>query len=442
MRKIEEQLVDEGQRIRGHWNGTESSTLDTAIRVGLEKGKDTERRRRRSRSRLIVMSGTAICLLLLLAISVRVSPVFANTLRQIPGLGAFVAMVEQDPGLSAAIDNDLMQPIGTTVKSGHMAMTVDGVLIDEQRLIVLYTVMDDRREDVGDISNIQITDQAGRRLLPSIQFLEKQERRDSHMMADISLEESANPPTSLTMEMKMNGEQLKATFPIDTSRIAGMARSVEIGQTVDIGGQKILLKRARISPLTLSVEVSYDHANTKYINGFLNVVIADEKGREWRSTGANGISTEGAVYTFQSNYFERPEKLILKGTGIYASDKKAKMVVDVVQKKIIEAPDSLIGLSSVERKKDYQLVTFSFLGLPAVERNRNTTYVPGSYMDGAGVKHSLLITGSEQMRAMRDNRMVQEFIPIPLGDLPQPLTFEFTNYPGHIQQHFEIDLGL
>ena len=72
-------------------------------------------------------------------------------------------------------------------------------------------------------------------------------------------------PKDMTLEMGLGGKSYRASFPVDTEKFTGHERTVTINYTLEVEGQKILVERAVISPLTIRIEARYANSNTKRI---------------------------------------------------------------------------------------------------------------------------------------------------------------------------------
>lgn len=115
---------------------------DQAIAEGMKRGRrELERRQKRLRRR--TGASLAIALLLVACLfTIRVSPVFAAIVRDIPGLKAVVDLVKGwgDQGLELAADNDFVQPVSVSDEHDGIRLTVQGVIADDQRLVIFYEV--------------------------------------------------------------------------------------------------------------------------------------------------------------------------------------------------------------------------------------------------------------------------------------------------------------
>ncbi|MCQ6562213.1 DUF4179 domain-containing protein [Paenibacillus mendelii] len=445
--KLVESLRGEGLRLEAIASGISEVKVEEAIRRGLERGKERSKPRRRWRIGM-GMGASIACFVLLFAFTVRVSPVFASAMRDIPGIGAFVKLVEHDSALMTAIDKDFIQPIGKTVEKNGVQLTVEGIIADERRLVVLYTSNVTKGWGETRVS-FSFYDEQDKELTGTIMAdyssvgKTANEPREAQDMVDLQLTSSVKMPKQVKMKAMVNDTELEVHFPIDHSRFEGLSQEMEIGKTVEIDGQKITFESAKLSPLQLEVVVRDDPANSSRVKGFIRMVIEDERGESWRWTNSYGLPEGGRVYHFESNYFNRPKQLMIKADGIFTVAKESKLIVDTEKKKIIEAPDGRVILEAVEGKEDHQLLTFSIGQLDEVELiNASYNLVGSKFTDGTGKQHELasinnFMSGSFESGQNKKN----VYVPLPKGDYPQPLTFQVEDYPGYVMKPFEIEIN-
>ncbi|MFD0712209.1 DUF4179 domain-containing protein [Paenibacillus sp. GCM10027626] len=444
-----ERFVQDREILEKQIKGVDDEKLIMAIHNGLNKGKARPRPRRRWR--LSIGMGTALlALMLLFAVSVKVSPVFANALRQIPGLSVFVNMLEADPAVKIAIDNNFIQPIGKTVEKDGVHLTVEGIVADEQRLIVLYT---SNITGGWDSTRLQFKffDQQDNELQGLISFDHSSigktamQSRGEQDFVDLQLTNGKQMPSQVRMEAMVNETKLDVDIPIEHSRFSGMKQEIPINRTIEIDGDRITFESMVISPLNMQLKIREDAGNLNKVKGFIGMVIEDEKGREWQEKNGYGLSDTEKVLGFQSNYFEKPRQLVIKASGIYRVPKGAKLVVNTETMSIIKAPDSRVSLIQVESKQQYDQLEFRIGGIDDIEgKFISYSLVDSTFTDGAGNKHKLaevdrFTSGSMDSR-YPDQRNI--YVPLPKGKLQQPLTFELADYPGYVEQPVELEIEL
>lgn len=424
--------------------------LDAAIMKGLELGRAKDHPRRRWHIPMWV-AAAAVCLLFVLMFSIRISPVFANALRDIPGLSAFVKLIEHDSGLSAALSEDYIQPLGITQENNDIRLTVEGIIVDEQRLVVLYSAENVIEDKEVPLRTIQLTDEKGKELRGIMSYNTPPEYSEDGSVKsrkqdviDIRLIQPDILPNKVKLKATAGEASFEVVLPIDHSRFKGLSREVSIGKTIEVDGQEITFVRAKLSPLQIRLEMQYGVSNTKKINGFIDMAIEDENGMRWRMDTAFGSKGDQSTeYLFQSSYFHRPKKLTIISEGIYMTKRGERLVIDLDSEQIVQAPNSRITLQNVVDKGNYKQLFFTLSDLDDVDIQRGYWLTnDASFTDGEGATHQLYEAAKYYpgITLSLGTRQQTVQIPVPSGELPQPVSFILDDYPGYIRHPFRIDL--
>jgi len=421
--------------------------LTAAIVRGLDRGKSRLKPRRRWRIGLGTGAVLA-CIVLMLTISIRVSPVFADALRNIPGLAVFVELVGHDPMLKDVIDKELIQKIDQTVEKDGIRLTVEGLIADEQRLVVLYSsnATDPNvkvRFNFYNEQNEPVVGVMGYNYAAIGKTMS--EPRGAQDIVELQLFNDSVMPEHIRMEALIGETTLNLSFPIEHNRFDDSVREIELNQSYEIEGQKVTFVSARVSPLQMTLKVRYAPENSNKVTGFMGMTIKDERGKEWSWGSAYYLSEHEVSYRFNSQYFKRPKKLMLKADGVYLVPKREKVVVDTEKKTIIKAPDSRLSLAQVSNKKDHQLLEFLLRDLDEKDKKvMSFNLLSQVFTDGLGKTHKLAEVDnftSGQVDSRRDSERTI-FVPLPLGRFPQPLTFTVEDYPGYAEQKIELNFKL
>ena len=170
MRRKEESAVFRKEETQlGKWKSeigdviVTDDLLEEAIQQGFHRAKKTHLVRRK---RLYVKRGiwsivVAAILFLTLVTSIRVSPVMANAVASIPGMEKFVDFIRDDKGLASAIKNDYYQELNLSTEKEGVMLTLDGVLADEQEMVVFYTIKGAEKNERFQLGITDITDRQG-----------------------------------------------------------------------------------------------------------------------------------------------------------------------------------------------------------------------------------------------------------------------------------------
>ncbi|WP_256761636.1 DUF4179 domain-containing protein [Cohnella sp. WQ 127256] len=408
--------------------------IDEVIRNGMQLG----RQRRRHRVLTRMTSCIASLLILVLVASVRFSPAVAAYVGDIPGLRSFVQLIHFDKGLQLALENDYMQHVGLSDEHDGIKLTVDGVLADESRIIVFYTLdnMDGRKR----VMNVQ-----------NVKLVNNQHTSISHGASDFgedwvskqgtiefNLLDGAGIPDTLDLELKVgkdyetvaNGPIWKFAIPVDKVKFEGLKETYDINQTVTVEGQRITIGTLTVYPTRIGLEVVYDSANTKKLFHFDDIRIEDEQGETFGTINngvtASNISENRLVLYFQSNYFRKPDRLYLRANSIRALDKnKLEVQLDLNRKELLSRPDERLTLDDIgiSAENGQSILVFHLKNDDPLDKDRQYSLFDSKYKDASGQSFESNMTGSTfdsfQYYIKKTNYQ-------------SPLTLTISDYPSRI----------
>ncbi|MGO4369400.1 DUF4179 domain-containing protein [Paenibacillus sp. 2TAB19] len=424
----------------------EEDKLDAAIRHGLERGR--RHTVTRSRRRISLKLGlSAVCILLLLTAFVRVSPSFAAIIKEIPGFTGFVELIEGDKTLVSALDNEFIQPMSLTDEKNGFKLTVNGVIADDNRLVILYTGEGPGITSETEIEDFKLLKENGEGVRGAIGFsqLRSDDKKDAGSVLydyfDVSLQDGEVMPEKVDLNVKLKGQWLQLSVPIDHARFAGMREEIAVNEVIELNGQRLTVKSAVITPLQVRVIVEADPSNLLQTNGMIDAVLKDEKGRiyKWK-TGMGDYHTE-MVYHFQSSYFSKPKKLTFKADGVYMSDRDRLFVINTETGQTSETPDNRITYNGKQEDGDGYVLQIDMANLDETEQKLGYTFLEhqGSFTDASGKTYNLLDKDGTQIKWSAGGlEPASYYYKIPIADYIQPLTFRVQQYPGYILKPISI----
>ncbi|RUS45934.1 DUF4179 domain-containing protein [Cohnella sp. AR92] len=467
----------EGEQQRTVEPSLEESPLDAklseAIRAGIRAGKGEQRRRRRSSAKRWISIASAGVIVLASLLSIRVSPVFAAMVRDIPGLERFVELIENgDRGVRYAIENEYYQPLGLSQEIDGRTFTVQGMVVDEARMVVFYELRNSDKEKPLELISERLRDQSGKEIRgmygghqPDI-TQEKgqnvvtgtidiwQEMNRNGWPEEVELEvktlavqsaESAGtqsfiparhpelPSAEASLPPQDDGPSFRVAFSIDPDSYKDKKQEIPIGQAIEAEGQRIEFEKAVLSPLRVTIYLSYDENNSKQVLDSGDLKLVDDTGEVW----GGWIDKTHQVYYFENNYFNRPKKLSLEGSWFRAIDKdKMTVTVDLDKQKLLEAPDDRLKLSSVGgRGSGTRRLTFSLSGVAPDDAMSYS--IMNEFTDATGTENTTKGSGTWHQSGVGEQSSYYD-----IEDKPyvQPLTFKVFSYPSYIRQEYRIPL--
>lgn len=453
----------------------DSLDLDRAIRLGIDRGRATRATRARGMRRFAAIGGAVMLALFAGVLTIRISPAFASAVRDIPGMKAFVDMInrDDDAGLKLAIRSDLMQPVNRMEEHEGIKMTVEGVLADEQRMVLFYELESAREnEPLLRLADIRLKKADGSFLQASISYNSPDEFKqkeftkgkirgyiDVQMSGEEKLQDSvlveayvnAAPYNDMQKSrLKMNIGPLfeghnaligpfRIAIPIDKNKLADMTHVYDLKSEIIAEGQRITFGEASVSPLRVTVRLSYDDSNSKQVTGLGDIRLIDEDGTEWRNKGAFGQN----LYFFESPYLRQPKKLFLEGSWFRAIDKaKNELIVDTEKGTLVRKPDDHIRLTGIDHDGDKLKLVFKLIKPRTADRMIYSLLAKDQFKDGAGYVYDSAEPTDTAAVFASDGLEQQISFRIDAKKYKQPLVFQLNDYPSYIEQPYRIQIPL
>ncbi|WP_169091137.1 DUF4179 domain-containing protein [Paenibacillus sp. PL91] len=419
--------------------------LDDAIRRGLEQGRKRVVRGKRKRMSL-TMIVSALSIFLLLTAFVRVSPAFAGMLKDIPGFTGYVDFIQGDKSLLSAVENKFFQPVNLSDEKNGYKFTVEDILADDQRLVILYTAEGPGINNNTGFLDFELKTSDCADLMASIgssHFPSDDAEGDSvpvHDYLDVLLGDNVPMPESLQFSLLLGDQWLRVEFPIEHERFAGMREDISIEQPFEVGGQRFTVKDAIITPLQISLSFEADPNNNLRANDFINVALVDEKGRRYETDSGYGELNSSLTRHFKSSYFERPKKLTLVAEGVFLSEHNLSLTIDTDKMETISSPDNRLQLVSKEEKAEGYEIKLDLLGLNEIDKKAsyNLFAHEGIFKDASGATYP--ISDSRGVEWNSDEDKVTHVFRIPKADFKQPLTFDIEQFIGYVLKPISIPI--
>ncbi|MDF2840954.1 MAG: hypothetical protein K0Q99_1726, partial [Clostridia bacterium] len=226
------------------------SNIDEYIMRGIKQNPPS----RRIGLRLRPLSIAAVIAFFLFLSLIRVSPVFADYLADVPVLKYIVKLVNYDKGLKSAVENNFIENIGAFDEHGDIKLTIDSIIVDQARMIVFYTIENNSSHQFLELRKVDITDKAGKPLEAGYSynfFYDSLDQRRIQDHINLSFVENSVIPDRIHFAFELHHKdgpdsihtvQLPYVWqfdiPIDKSKFENLNEVYDINQTVEIEGQK------------------------------------------------------------------------------------------------------------------------------------------------------------------------------------------------------------
>lgn len=442
--------------------------LDLHIQLGISRAK--KQRRRRTYTRAYALA--AAVLFVALVASVRVSPVMASYVAQIPGMQSVVDLIRWDHGVKRAIDHDMMQPISDSDTQLDIKLEVHHIIADASRMLVFYELTGPEELDMTrlEMDQIELIKPDGSKLeeyggLGITGNVDNPDGFSSYL--DFTFNKPMHYPEFLTLQATFRlAEEHDGKFyrvgesstryerpsytemeqvwsiklPIDVSKTENMAETYAIDQTVTIDGQRITFEKLNVHPTRMELFIAYDPDNTKKIFSYDDLHFEDENGVSYGpiTNGVVGspLDEHHAVLYYQSSYFAEAKELYLVGSSATALDKdKLEVQVDLDTKKLLSRPDDRLSLLEANQWPEGLELKFNLRNdHPLDEKHmynvfsHQLTDANGTVVDSNSSGTSSTIDGGNDM-----------YVWFPLEKpLESPVTLTINRYPTRIEEAFRV----
>lgn len=307
---------------------------------------------------------------------VNLSVPFARACGTVPVLRELAKAVAWSPSLSAAVENDYVQPIEQTQTENGITASVKYVIVDRKQVSVFFTLDNDLRIPGLDF-RYDITlpgDRQGYNSTTGSYGRENGELRqidvnfvdtDVPSSLDLTLriydsttdwEPNTAPVEEDYGDTMLSGDRepkrdylAEFTFTLEFDpyfTAQGEVIPVDTGFILD--GQTVTVTEAEIYPTHLRLNFSYDPDNTAWLTG-LNFYLENEHGDRYETT-TNGVSAVGdpdtsALVSFwvDSPFFSQGEHLTLRITGAeWLNKDQEKVKLDLVRGTAENLPEGIL----------------------------------------------------------------------------------------------------
>ena len=342
---------------------------ETPARLNFTVARAKARTRRHRLRRAVGIPASAVAAVCAcFVVLVNVSGPFAAACSAIPILKDLAQAVSFNPSLSAAVENDWVQPIGLTQSANGAEMTIEYVIVDQKQLNIFYTLEGDPEAYYDPVPEVLGTD--GEELPCSTLWNSARADGELHKItADFT--SVGTMPDALRLECELHvlrGDreiETVGTFAFDLAfdpKFTVQATMVELNRWLELDGQRILLKNVEIYPTHMRVNLEDDPDNTAWLRD-LEIYAEDENGARYER--ASDIISTGSPdspftrsFRLESSFFSQGKHLTLYLTGAEWLDKDQEWTwVDLLTGETGFLPEG-VTLRSFSREGDDVALTF------------------------------------------------------------------------------------
>jgi len=417
--------------------------IEHAILDGKRRAEQEARDLRLRKLKLRLISGAmAASIVIALIIGIRVSPVFASSLANIPVVAELVELIagNQDKGMQDIVDNEYYEVIDQTVTKNGLELTLKGVIADESGMIIYYRVAADDAEllDSVDVRGINLL-HGGKEIGTGFSYSFFHHEGESVIEDEIRVYGEGGLDYSskqFELELKFTDEhETVMTIPFDLKQPIAETKSYSIAKEVVINDQKIWIDELNISPLRAELKLRADESNSMRLLRIRSLELIDEHGEQWGAASGGVISMgtfdeKGYSLYIESNYFRDPQKLTLRLGEIEALPKGQDYIeVDFEQQKVLYQSPYMEGQLSVNND------SLIYVGAEWL----NEQYIASLFSTGIDANGETVNFSSSSASSGEVFRTTHRFV---LEDHTNPIRFPIVAYPNYLSDTIEVDIPL
>lgn len=380
--------------------------LEHTVEQAVARNRALQKKRRI----LGIPAGTLAACFLGFVLLVNLFPPFAHACGSIPLLRELAKAVAWSPSLSAAVENDYVQPMGQRQTVNGITATMEYVIVDQKQVNIFFTLDGEGYDNLSaeipelipeqrcSVLGCAFRQPPGTLLHFTLDYMEENvpdrftlqfgvttwketdadEMPEAWDIKDDLLHPKEEPKPEILAEFSFDLE-FDPTYTVQ-------GRLVPIDQTFALDGQTLTLSDAEIYPTHMRLQVTGAEENTAWLTG-LDFYLENEAGERFE-TISNGISATGNAVTpeytsfrLESSYFSESAHMTLYLTESTWLDKEMERVhLDLEQKTADRLPEG-VTFTSAEHRENGWVLEFEVEG-----RRENTTFQPWgmTFWDGEG----------------------------------------------------------
>lgn len=326
-----------------------------ALEYTLQRAQTREKACRRKRRLLGVPAGSLAVCFTVFVLLVNLFPTFAYACGGVPVLRELAKAVAWSPSLSAAVENQYVQPIGVSQTENGITATVEYVIVDQKQVNIFFTLEGEYEylsAEMPTFSPVQRCSVLGAdfRQPPGTLLRFTLDYGDGNVpdgftmtfpvFGEQTVEEDAPAPLERPYEeellspVKEPEREILAEFTFDLHfdpMYTDLGEQIPVQKDFVLDGQTLTVTEAEVYPTHVRIRVKGAEENSAWLKG-LEFYLEDEQGNRFE-TISSGIVASGdqntpanVSFRLESTYFSESEHLTLYITGAEWLDKAHERV--------------------------------------------------------------------------------------------------------------------
>lgn len=357
----------------------ELEPVPAALDGTVERAVQRRAARRRAGRFLGIPAGSLAACFVGFILLVNLFPPFAKACGDVPVLRELAKAVAWSPSLSAAVENDYVQPMEQTQTKDGITVSVEYLIVDRKQLNIFYTLRSKEYSQLEADAHIHLEVEENGSFscgsgsygtpngeLRSVRadFIE----RDIPGTIELELSVWAPPAENEAPQRSSEDDAFQEPEGKDTRYLAdftfslsfdprytAQGRIIPVDASFDLDGQTLTLTEVEMYPTHLRIDLADDAANSAWLAG-LELYLENEHGERFY-TCTNGISATGdpdgegmGTFWLDSPFFSQGQHLTLHITRAKWLDKSAPMTkLDLRSGTAEHLPEGIQFLGAIER---------------------------------------------------------------------------------------------
>ena len=406
-----------------------------ALETTVERALNREKAKKRRRVFGVPAASLAACFLGFVLL-VNVFPPFAKACGEIPILRELAKAVTWSPSLTAAVENDYVQPIGKSQTVNGITATIEYLIVDQKQVNIFFTLDGDYDNLSGEMPKFipeqhcgktshNFMQPPGELLRFTLDYGEEDvpERFTmtfgvtTYVKPDVSDAPHApegNIYDDMLEPMEEERPEILAEFTFDLEfdpDFTAKGEVIPVNTDFELDGQILTVREVEVYPTHTRVEIQGAAENTAWLKS-VEFYLENEDGEQFRPI-SNGVSATGdpnspAMLSFrlESPYFAQSEHLTLHITNAAWLDKDLERIRVDLRRKYMDREMEGVQLIAADERESGWVLTFR---VKEIKENHSFSIVGTTFYDEQGKEYSM----HSQSSTVGDSGYFEEMIPLP-----------------------------
>lgn len=407
----------------------------TALETTVERALNREKAKKRRRVFGVPAASLAACFLGFVLL-VNVFPPFAKACGEIPILRELAKAVIWSPSLTAAVENDYVQPIGKSQTVNGITATIEYLIVDQKQVNIFFTLDGDYDNLSGEMPNFIPEQHCGKtvynfRQPPGelLRFTLDYGEEDvperftmtfgvtTYVEPDVSNappEPADNVYDDMLQPPKEEQPEILAEFTFDLEfdpDYTAKGEVIPVNTDFELDGHILTVREVEVYPTHTRVEIQGAAENTAWLKS-VEFYLENEDGEQFRPI-SNGVSATGdpnspAMLSFrlESPYFAQSKHLTLHITNATWLDKDLERIRVDLRRKYMDREMEGVQLIAADERESGWVLTFR---VEEIKENHSFSIVGTTFYDEQGKEYSM----HSQSSSVGDSGYFEEMIPLP-----------------------------